>query len=238
MESKTDALVLRTADYGEYDKMVTLLTAERGKIGVSLKGVRRAGAKLKFAAQPFCFAEYVLATRGGRNTVTSAALHDGFYPLREDVTRYYAGAVVLSACDKIALEGMDSSSLLVSAVTALGQICEGDRLALVRFLDAALSFAGYPVLADVCPVCGRTPTGKLRFDFTDGSFLCEACSQEGVPASASTYAVFRALAGEGEATADGIIRALRLLGAYFSFQVGSDLPELAECLRLLRAEMG
>ena len=56
MESKADALVLRATDYGEYDKMVTLLTAERGKIGAALKGVRRAGAKLKFAAQPFCFA--------------------------------------------------------------------------------------------------------------------------------------------------------------------------------------
>ena len=136
MESKADALVLRATDYGEYDKMVTLLTAERGKIGAALKGVRRAGAKLKFAAQPFCFAEYVFASRGGRNTVTSAALHDGFYALREDVTRYYAGAVVLSACDKIALEGMESGELLIAAVTALEEIAQDEPLALVRFLAA------------------------------------------------------------------------------------------------------
>ncbi len=52
MEFKADALLLRAVDYGENDKMVTLLTAERGKIGVGMKGVKKAGAKLKFAAQP------------------------------------------------------------------------------------------------------------------------------------------------------------------------------------------
>ena len=50
MEFKTDALLLRAADYGENDRMVTLLTAERGKLGAAMKGVRRAGAKLKAAA--------------------------------------------------------------------------------------------------------------------------------------------------------------------------------------------
>ena len=234
MEYKADALVLRTADYGEYDKMVTLLTAERGKIGAALKGVRRAGAKLKFAAQPFCFAEFVLAARSGRNTIASAALHDGFYPLREDVVRYYAGMTVLSACDKVALEGMRSGELLVSAVTALEGIVQDDPLALLRFFLAALAFAGYPVSAGACPVCGREPSGRMRFDFAGGSFLCSGCSEEGVPASESTYRAVRAAQGEGAAETDGIVRALRLLGAYFSFQVGAELPELPEYLRLLR----
>ena len=44
----------------------------------------------------------------------------------------------------------------------------------------------------------------------------------------------RAAQGEGAAEPDGIVRALRLLGAYFSFQVGAELPELPEYLRLLR----
>ncbi len=235
MEYKAEALVLRAADYGEYDKIVTLLTAERGKIAASLKGVRKSAAKLRFAAQPFCFAEFVLAARGGRNTVTSAALHDGFYAIREDVIRYYAGAAALSACDKIALEGMPSGRLLVSAVTALEGIAQDEPLALVRFLWEALAFAGYPVSAGACPVCGRRPAGRMRFDFAGGCFLCEGCSAEGALASERTYRVFRALGGEGEADADGIVRALRLLGAYFSYQVGGEIAELSEYLRLLRA---
>ena len=46
----------------------------------------------------------------------------------------------------------------------------------------------------------------------------------------------RAAKGTGEATPDGIVRALRLLGAYFGRQVGAELPALAEYLRLVRGQ--
>ena len=49
--------MLRAVDYGENDKILTLLSAEEGRITAGIKGVKKAGAKLKFAAQPFCFAE-------------------------------------------------------------------------------------------------------------------------------------------------------------------------------------
>ena len=235
MEFKADALLLRAVDYGENDRMVTLLTAERGKIAASLKGVRKAGARLRFAAQPFCFAEYVFAARGGRNTVTSAALHDGFYALCEDVTRYYAAAVVTETCDRISLEGMQAAPLLVAAVTALEGLCADEPLALLTFLLAALAYAGYPVETGACPACGRVPAGRMRFSFADGAFFCDACLPDTVPASESTYLALRAARGTGEATPDGIVRALRLLGAYFERQEGAQLPALAQYLRFVRA---
>ncbi len=236
MEFKTDALLLRAVDYGEYDKIVTLLTADRGKIAAAMKGVKKAGAKLRFAAQPFCFAEYVFAARGSRNTVTSASLYDGFFPLGEDVTRLYAAAVVADVCDKVALEGMQTGELLVSAVSALEGICADEPLALVRFLLAALAFAGYPVEADRCPACGKRPSGRMRFSFSDGAFFCSDCLPDAVPASESTYRAVRAALGEGEATEDGIVRALRLLGAYFARQVGAEPGTLGDYLRLLRSD--
>ena len=64
MEIKVNALMLRAADYNENDKILTLLTAENGKITAGAKGVKKAGARLKFAAQPFCFAEYILSKKG------------------------------------------------------------------------------------------------------------------------------------------------------------------------------
>ena len=64
MEEKVDALVLRSANYRDDDKILTLFTLQQGKVTAAAKGVKKAGAKLKFAAQPFCFAEYVLAKKG------------------------------------------------------------------------------------------------------------------------------------------------------------------------------
>ena len=234
MEWKTDALVLRAVDYGENDRMLTLFTAARGKIGAGCKGVRRAGAKLKFAAQPFCFAEFVLAERGGRHTVTGASLYDGFYSLREDISAYYAGIAVLEACDGLLYEGMESAKLFVNAVSALANLSEGEGApALVKFLLEALRLAGWPVQADGCGVCGKPLSGRMAFDMERGSFVCPDCCKDASPASESTYLAIRAAQGAGEGTPDGYKRALRLLGAYFYYHTEKEIPALSEYLKLI-----
>ena len=102
---KVNALMLRAVDYLENDKILTLLTAERGKITAGIKGVRKAGAKLKFAAQPFCFAEYVLAGRGGRYTVTQASEGESFYELRCNIDKFYAASAVCETAAALTYEG-------------------------------------------------------------------------------------------------------------------------------------
>ena len=224
MEFTEDALVIRTANYGESDRMVTLLSAGKGKFGAAMKGVRKAGAKLNFAAQPFCFAEYTIAERAGRKTVISASLHDGFYGLREDMTAYYTAICVLEACDALILEEMPAGGMLVAAVGALKKLCAGEEYVLIGFLLEALQFAGYPI---------ELPAEGLlnQFDFESGTF---SDGGAGAPVSLSTIETLRfALYKEGQATADGYKRALRLLRAYFSYQTETDLPTLGELLNIL-----
>ncbi len=233
MEYKTDALLLRTADYGENDKMATLFTADRGKISVCFKGVKKAGAKLRFAAQPFCFAEYVLAERSGRNTVISASLHDGFYALREDVGAFYAAAAVCETCDKLLFEGMSNPELLVSAVTALKELCgQNISRALIGFLLEALRLAGYPVQTGDCPSCGKALFGRMRFDMESGSFYCADCGR-GVPASESTYRTLKGAVLPENGAKDGEKRALRLLSAYFTCHTDATVSALEEYIRQL-----
>ncbi len=238
MDFKTDALLLRSVDFGENDKIVTLLTAARGKLGASVKGVKKAGAKLKFAAQPFCFAEYVLAQKNARHTVISASLYDGFFALREDVGAFYAASAVCEVCDKLTLEGMDCAELLVCAVTALKEMCEGEvSFALVRFLLESLRLSGYPVRAENCPSCGKRLLGRMRFDMESGAFGCEECGK-GAPASEITYQTVRAaLEGEkrfeDERRKEGEKRALRLLSAYYNYQIEVELSALKEYIALI-----
>ena len=237
MEFKTDALLLRATDYGENDKVITLLSADRGKLTAGMKGVKKAGAKLRFAAQPFCFAEYVCAARGGRNTVISASLHDGFYSLREDIASYYAATCVLEACDRLVFEGMESGGFLVAAVTALKEISGGgSAAALIQFLLQSMKLAGYPVHAGSCPFCGKPLSGRMRFDMASGAFSCDTC-EKGVPASEVTYHTVRAALGqEGKAALEnpeGAVRALRLIRSYFTYQTDTDLPSLGEFFTVL-----
>lgn len=224
MEFTEDALVIRTANYGESDRMVTLLSAGRGKFGAAMKGVRKAGAKLNFAAQPFCFAEYTVAERAGRKTVISASLYDGFYSLREDMKTYYSAICVLEGCDALLPEELPSEGMLVSAVSALKKLCAGEEYALAEFLCRALELSGYPVELDG----SGSPN---RFDFESGAFSVNGA---GAPVSESTVQTLRfALGMGGTPSPDGYKRTLRLLRSFLSYVTETDVPTLGELLNIL-----
>ena len=239
MEQKVDALVLRTADYGENDKIVTLFSLQKGKISASLKGVKKAGAKLKFAAQPFCFAEYVLTGKGERNTVISAALTDGFYPLREDIGKFYAAACVLGVCDTLLFDGIVNEELFLRTVNTLKEMCVSDEAdALVSFMISALGLSGYGLALEHCGGCGKELSGRMFFDLRDGCFYCSDCAK-GSGASESTLHELRKGAGmsyDESLAKSGKMRAIRLLSAYFTEKTETRVKAFDEYIPLLSQE--
>lgn len=239
MELIVNALMLRAADYNENDKILTLLTAERGKISAGLKGVKKAGAKLKFAAQPFCFAEYALSCRGGRYTVINAAECESFYELRTDLNKLYAASSVTEAAQALTYEGDDCAEIFPASIRALTEMCTGgEREALIGFLLTALKLSGYGINADNCHACGASLIGEtaLRFDMDAGAFTCGGCGR-GAGASRVTYNVLRKLCGkpyeEEYITPDGEKRALRLIREYLSYKLNLSFKSLSEYIRLI-----
>lgn len=244
-EIKVNALMLRAVDYQENDKILTLLTAERGRITAGIKGVKKAGAKLKFAAQPFCFAEYILAERGGRYTVVQASECESFYELRTDVNKFYAACSVCEAAICLIEEGDGGEDMFAMCVMALRDMCGGDeRLALSSFLLSALKVSGYGInIGAFCPVCGSRLDGveKLRFDMDGGTFTCWDCSNY-VGVSGATFKALR----EAERRADGSFtgadcqlsaegekRALKLLKEYLIRKTDCKCLSLTEYVNLL-----
>lgn len=231
--------MLRAVDYNENDKILTLLCAEFGKISAGIKGVKKAGAKLKFASQPFCFAEYVLSKRGEKYTVINCSETESFYDLRTDIMKFYAASAAAEAALALTYEGDNCGDIFYQTVKTLTSMCAGDECAeLINFLVFILEKSGYAISAECCPHCGKNLIGedKLRFDMNLGAFSCNACGQ-GIGASRVTYNVFRMVAGkpyeEDFITSDGRKRALRLLYEYFAYKTDNRFNALSEYLKLI-----
>lgn len=237
MEIKTEGIVLRATDYKENDKILTLFTPSLGKITAGIRGVRKANAKLNFAAQPFAFCEYVLAEKGGRYTVTGAYLHDGFFSLRADILRFYAGCTLTETCNVVANEGEESDGIFIALAQGLKELAleeTNPAESVISFLLTALTETGYMIDLDGCGVCGGQIKGAIRFDFSAGHFLCEECDG-GVRASEETYETIRKCAGldyrKGH-TDGGRKRALRLLKAYLTEKTEELFPCFSEFIRM------
>jgi DNA repair protein RecO (recombination protein O) len=75
----TIGIVLKRTNYGEADRIVTILTKDFGKIQVMAKGVRRERSKLAGGIEPFSISEIgIVKGRGDIDTLTSARLQKHF----------------------------------------------------------------------------------------------------------------------------------------------------------------
>ena len=238
MEIKTEAIVLQTLDYKDNDKLLTLFSPSLGKITAGIRGVKKPTAKLAFAAQPFCFAEYVLAEKRGRYTVTAAYLHESFFELRTDITRFYAACAAAEVCRTILQENETYEGVFIGLIELLKALSLGEEDVaepLISFLLIALRESGYPIDLSFLEECDGDIGEKLWFDFADGRFSTfERCNQ-GERASVSTYHTLRKCEGltyDEDALAGGKKRALRLIKAYLGEKTEGRFDNLGEVIRL------
>ena len=69
---RAEAIVLKTLDLGEADRILTLLTRHFGKVKVVAKGIRRPTSRLAGYAEPLSHATYQLARGRELDVLTGA----------------------------------------------------------------------------------------------------------------------------------------------------------------------
>ncbi|HET7723201.1 MAG TPA: DNA repair protein RecO [Propionibacteriaceae bacterium] len=185
MPTYTDeAVVLRTHNLGEADRIVTLLTRRHGKVRAVARGVRRSTSKFGARLEPFSHVDLQLVVGRSLDIVAQAVSRDAFgEPLVSDYPRYTAGHAMLEAADRLVGEEGEPSVqhylLLVGALRALGS---GDDRPSAQILDSyllrALAVAGYaPSLAE-CALCGSTERLEF-FNPSTGGMACATCRPTG-----------------------------------------------------------
>ena len=105
-------MVIKTIPVGEYDKSVTLLTKERGKISAFAKGARKQTGRLGAAANPFSFGTFKLFVGKSSYTILEADISNYFEGLRLDFEGAYYGIYFLEIADYYARENNDEKELL------------------------------------------------------------------------------------------------------------------------------
>lgn len=237
MEVKVNALNLRGVDYKDNDKMLTLYTLERGLTGACIRGAKKAGAKLKFASQPFCFAEYVLSLKGERATVISAFEIESFYNLRLNVYSYYCATAISEFLLKCGAEEGDEPMFLlaVNAIKRLNFESENQKFILAKFIYEALTLLGYGIKCEACCSC-KSPASLTEFayfDFGSGMLFCEDCQPLGANRILSVTAEGLQCLANGEVVqGEGVNYLLKFLNHYLEVKSGETISSIKEILAL------
>ena len=190
---KTAAIVLRSADYREYDRMLTLLTPGGGRVDAVCRGCRRPKSPLLAASECFCEGEYMLYENRGRTSVTACAVTDSFYPLREDYDLLRYAAYMLAVCEAAAQPGLpslDLFTLLTRSLSRLAYLHMEPKSVTAAFLLLFSAASGYRPRLSECVRCSRIlPAEEIRhFDIEEGGLCCAECARA-LPHTAQLYPI-------------------------------------------------
>ena len=84
---KLNGIVIAENNMGDYDKMLTILTPNYGKISCVAKGARRPKSALLAGTQLFCFGEYLVYKGTNTYHMNSCETIEIFYNLRTDLDK-------------------------------------------------------------------------------------------------------------------------------------------------------
>lgn len=179
----TEAVLLRSVDVDEADRIVTLFSKELGKVAVVAKGARRSRRRFSGSLEPYAIIDAELRV-GSRELgrMSSAAVVRSFPGILGSLARMTAAAAVLEVVQHTTPPRLPDADLWAAVVEMLEAV---DRVDAEEALDAVraafwmriLTIVGLAPGLESCVRCGkRAPAQKAAFFASRaGGIVCRAC---------------------------------------------------------------
>jgi DNA repair protein RecO (recombination protein O) len=179
-----EAIVIRTRDLDEADKIAVLLTREEGKVEAVARGARRPRNRYAAAIQLFTHVKVSLFHGRSLDTLSQVEIVESFRHLREDLVRTAYATYACELMDEMIRQRQrnDQAYLLLLASLHLLNAPEIDPEPTLRAYELKLlSILGFRPSLDRCVAC-EGPIGDgpvVRFAPALGGALCPTCPSEG-----------------------------------------------------------
>lgn len=178
---RDEAVVLRTHQLGEADRIITFLTRRHGKVRAVAKGIRKTSSRFGGRLEPYCHVDIQFAEgRGSLEVVTQVeALHVS--RVADDYPRFTAAEVLVETADRLVAEegspALQQYRLLAGALRALEDPERPYPLVVDSYLLRSLAIAGYAVATTRCAGCDSSDV--RWFSPQSGGAACTACRASG-----------------------------------------------------------
>lgn len=177
---KVNGIIIAENNSNDFDKMLTMLTPNLGKISCSARGARRTKSQLLAGTQIFTFGEYMLFKGSDTYTINSCETIEMFYNLRTDLDKLLYASHINKIINDVTTENQNSFYVLKLFLNTLYAISETDKnLDFITsvFKIRLMKILGFAPQVEECVGC-KAKENLNSFSFKDNGFKCENCSKQ------------------------------------------------------------
>ncbi|WP_091013996.1 MULTISPECIES: DNA repair protein RecO [Paenibacillus] len=182
---RVEGIVIRSMDYGEGNKIITLCTESGGKVGVLVRGAKKPKSRHAALVQPFTYGQYVYFRNTGLGTLNAGEIVESYHELREDLVKASYASYACELLDRV-LQDEETGTFWFKQLKACLQALkeEKDPVVITSLYEMKiLQASGYGPQFDECISCNQErPDEQLFISPRLGGVLCRACKHFDPPA--------------------------------------------------------
>mgnify|MGYP001170499001 CR=1 FL=1 len=177
---KTRAIVIKSINLSESDRLVTFMTENHGKVKCVAKGARKIKNRFWGALEPMSLIHLIYFGKEYQSLfrLNHSDIIESFQIIRDDFSKLYTGVYFLDLIDSMIQEGdreVKIFNLLYKSLVALKQQSELEVLRRL-FEIRLLSLSGFKPQLEHCVLCKKLPdNGVISFSFSHNGVLCYRC---------------------------------------------------------------
>ncbi len=160
---------------GESDRLVTVLTRDRGLVRAFAAGARNIKGKKQAATQLLSYGNFYFVKGKDAYRITETECVDVFFGLRNDLSKITLAQYLCELCGAVVPEQDEAGAYLRIMLNCL-KFLETEKFPAEQLKAVAefslLTLAGYMPDTDGCHVCEES-NEPFYFDPTNGVLLCE-----------------------------------------------------------------
>jgi len=177
---RTKGIIIAEKQLSDFDKVLTILTPNMGKIECIAKGARRPKSLLMAGTQFLCFGEYLLYKGSENYSMNSCETIEVFYDIRTDLDKLKYAVHITKIVNDVTTENQNNYKILQLYLNTLYVISKTDKdLDLINsiFKIRLLSIIGYRPEIRECIIC-KNKEEIEKFSIKDNGFKCKACGKQ------------------------------------------------------------
>lgn len=176
---QTLALILKTQDYGEADRLVVFLTPDEGRVTALAKHARKSKRRFANCLEPFSLVQAIYTAKPNLELarLDRGELVEAFPELRRSLDTLAAAACLTETAMEIVGAIDNLAELFAALQSSLTHLATGlpSWSLLCSYLIRLLALAGYGPSWQTCQVCRRNTDGLVWFSLNKGGIVCSSC---------------------------------------------------------------